>query len=335
MPRETSVDVYLSYRIGALFVDDGRNQTVKKRIAIILLSLTLVLVAVGMVVSVVAAGGIVGHFGDLNKMATTDQTFAVTGAPTISLQDHNGTITVTRGAENSVVVHATKRAATDDLLAKLQVNIRQDGNRITIETTGDNFSGFGFFGHNGMMMDYQIQVPAHADLGPINSNNGRIDITGIAGQFDLSTSNGLITARDVDGNVSAQTDNGRVSIIGGRGALRLSSSNGIVEVQNVQATGLDLSTSNGRISFTGSLAPGSKNTVRTSNGSVSMTLPPGSGLNVDLRSGNGSVHVDFPVTTAASGNNKRNAVQGVINRPDADLSVHTGNGSIALAKQGM
>ncbi|GEM_PF-5053969 len=305
----------------------------KKRITIILLSLALVLVAVGMVVSVVGAGGIIGHIGELDKMATTDQTFAVNGVPTISLQDRNGTITVTRGEENSVVIHAVKRAATDEMLATLQVTMQQDGNRITIGTTGDNSAGFAFFGYSRMAVDYQIQVPAHADLAPIKSSNGRIDITGVAGQFDLSTSNGIITARDVDGTISAQTSNGRVSVIGGRGTLRLGSSNGIVEVRDVQATGLDLRTSNGRVSFTGSLAPGSKNTVETSNGTVAMTLPPESALNVDLRSGNGSIHVDFPVTTAPNGENKRNAVQGVINRPDADLTVHTGNGSITLTKQ--
>ncbi len=304
----------------------------EKRIGIILLSLALALVAVGMVVSVAGAGGVIGHIGDLNKTATTDQTFAVSGAPTISVQNHNGTITVTRGAENSVVVHAIKRAATDELLAKLQATIRQDGDHIIIETTGDNSSGFAFFGHNGMAVDYQIQAPARADLGPVNSSNGRIDITGIAGQFDLSTSNGIITARDVDGTVSAQTANGRVSVMGGRGTLRLGSSNGIVEVRDVQAGGLDLHTSNGRVVFAGSLAPGSKNSVETSNGSVAITLPPDSALSVDLRSGNGSVNVDgFPV--AASGENKRNAVQGVINRPDANLTVHTGNGSITLTKQ--
>ena len=306
----------------------------KKRVAIILLSLALVLVAVGMIASVAVAGNIVGHVGELDKMGTTDQTFAVTGVPTISVQNHNGTITVTRGAENSVVVHATRRAATDELLAKLQANIRQDGDHIIIETAGDTSSRFPFFGHNGMAVDYQIQVPAHADLGPINSSNGRIDITGIAGQFDLSTSNGIITARDVDGTVAAQTANGRVSVTGGRGMLRLGSSNGIVEVRDVQATGLDLHTSNGRVTFNGSLAPGSKSTVDTSNGSVSITLPPDSALTVDLRSGNGSVNVGFPVMTAANGTNKRNAVQGVINQPGADLIVHTGNGSITLTKQG-
>lgn len=307
----------------------------KKRIIIIILSLSLALVAVGMVISVVAAGGVIGHVGDLKRVATTDQSFVVSGAPTISLQDHNGTISFTRGAENSVVVHATRRAATDDLLAKLQVNIQQDGDHIIIGTTGDNTAGFGLFGNSGMAVDFQIQVPAHADLAPIRSSNGRIDVAGIAGQFDLSTSNGIITARDVDGTVSAQTSNGRVSVTGGRGTLRLGSSNGLVEVQDVQANGLDLHTSNGHVSFTGSLAPGSQNSIETSNGTVSMALPAESGLTIDLRSGNGSVNVGFPVTTAANGTNKRNAVQGVINRPDANLTVHTGNGSITLTKQGV
>jgi len=308
---------------------------VKKRIAIIFLSLALVAVVVGMIVSVVGASGVIGQIGDLHKTATTDRTFAVTGTPTISVHDRNGTITVTRGAENTVVVHATRRAATDDLLAKLQVNMQQDGDHIAIETMGDNAAGVAFFGNNGMVVDYQIEAPAHADLAPIASSNGRIEITGIAGQFDLSTANGVITARDVDGAVAAQTANGRVSVIGGSGTLRLGSSNGLVEVRDVRANGIDLHTSNGRITFVGSLVPGSKNTVETSNGTVAMTLPPESALSVDLRSGNGSVTVGFPVTTAPNSQSKRNAVQGVIGRPDADLTVHTGNGSITLTRQGI
>lgn len=307
----------------------------KKRVTIILLGLTLALVAAAMVVSVLGAGVIGENFGHLDKSAAVDQTLDVSGMPTVSLDNRNGTVTVTRGDENKVVVHAIKRAATDDLLGKLSVDIRQDGNRVTIQTIGDTFNGFAFFGHNRMAVDYQIQVPARADLAPLKCSNGRIEVAGIAGHFDLTTSNGVITARDVDGPITAQTSNGRVSVIGGRGALQLSSSNGTVEVQNVQASGIDLHTSNGRISFTGSLAPGSKNRVETSNGTATVRLPPESALSIDLRAGNGSVRVDFPVTTAPNGENKRNAVQGVINRPDADLTMRTGNGSITLAKQGI
>lgn len=307
----------------------------KKRITIIVLSLILLIVAAGMVTAVVGAGAIGANFGEPDKVAAVDQTLDVTGAPTISIEERNGTISVTRGEENKVVIHAIKRAATDDLLGKLNVEIHQDGNQITIQTTGDSFGGVFFFGHNRTAVDYQIQVPAHADIGPVRSSNGRIEVTGITGRLDLNTSNGIIMARDVDGTVAAQTSNGRVSVVGGRGMLQLSSSNGIVEVQNVQANGIDLHTSNGRVSFTGSLTPGSKNRVETSNGTAVLTLPADSALNVDLRSGNGNVNVGFPVTTSPNGENKRNVVQGVINRPDADLTVRTGNGSITLNKQGM
>ncbi len=308
----------------------------KKRIVIIILSLALVLVAVGMVAAVTSAGGIItGNFDEPSKIATVDQTLDVTGVPTVSADTHNGTITITRGDENKVFIHATKRAVSDDLLAKLQVNIRQDGNRITVETTGDTATGFALFGFNRTVVDYQIQVPTHTDLGPVKSSNGRIDVNGIAGQHDLTTANGLITVRDVDGTLKAETSNGRVTVMGGRGTLQLRSSNGTVEVHDVQSNGLDLHSSNGRVTFAGSIAPGSKNSVDTSNGTVSMSLPPESALNVDLQSGNGSVRVDFPVTTAPGSEPKRNKVQGVIGRPDADLTVHTGNGSITLTKQGI
>lgn len=306
----------------------------KKRITIILLSFALILVAVGMITSVAGAGGVIVTIGRPDKVATVDQTFAVTGVPTVSVENHTGNVTITRGGGNSVVIHATKRASSDELLNKLQVNLRQDGDRITVRTSGDTISGFVFF--RRMAVDYEIQVPSRTDLAPLTNSNGRIEVNGIAGRLDLHSSNGLITARDVDGTVTAQTSNGRVVVSGGRGTLACSTGNGTVEIQNVQADGLDLHSSNGRISFLGSLTAGSKNRMETSNGTVTVTLPPDAGVAVDLRSGNGSVHVNgFTVTTAPNGVSTRDAVQGVIHRPAADLTVRTGNGSITLNKQGV
>lgn len=316
------------------FFADEEWRDVKRRVTILVLALVMALVAALMVASVAGAGGVIGNFDHPEKMATVDQTFAVHGAPTLSVGNRNGTITITRGADNQVIIHAIKRAATDDLLNKLNVQLTQDGNKINAQTSGDDYKGFVFFGNSRTRVDFEIQVPAHTDILPAKSSNGKIEVTGIAGQFDLNTSNGVITAQDVDGTVKAETSNGRVTVSGGRGVLNLRTSNGIVEVQNVQAQGLDLESSNGRVSFTGSLAPGSKNYMETSNGTVNISLPPESALSVDLRSGNGSIKVGFPVTTNPQGENKRNSVQGVINRPDADLSVHTGNGSITLTKQG-
>jgi DUF4097 and DUF4098 domain-containing protein YvlB len=182
-----------------------------------------------------------------------------------------------------------------------------------------------------MQVDYDIQVPAQADLSPVRTSNGMINITGIAGRLDLTSSNGTIDATDFDGSMSAQTSNGRVTVRNGRGALDLRTSNGTVDVQNVQAQGLELHTSNGRVTFSGSLASGSHNNLDVGNGSVSLTLPPDSALSVDLRAGNGNVNVNgFSVTT--NGTNQKNAVQGIIGRADATLVVRAGNGSVTLSQ---
>lgn len=302
----------------------------RKWIWVTTLSVLIVLVLGAMFVAVFGARHAFGNLGNLDKTEVFDQTLDVAGRPTLSVDDRNGNVTITRGVDGKVVVHAIKRARTDDALHRLTIDVQQSGNQVTIRTTGDDTNGGFFFGWHRTQVDYEIQVPAQADLAPMRTSNGTINIAGIAGRFDLSASNGTITTADFDGAVSAQTSNGRVTVRNGRGMLNLQTSNGTVDVQNVQAQGIELHTSNGRVTFSGSLASGSRNTVDVGNGSVSLTLPPDSALSVDLRAGNGSVNINgFAVTT--SGVNQKNAVQGVIGRADATLVARAGNGSITLS----
>ncbi len=303
----------------------------RKWVWVTVLSVLIVLVLGGMMVAVLGARHAFAGIGDLTKTEAFDQTLDVSGRPTLAVDNRNGSVTITRGADGKIVVHAIKRATTDDLLHGLTVDVQQNGNQVTVRTTGDDSSNGFFFGWHRTQVDYEIQVPAQSDLAPVRTGNGAINVTGIAGRHDLASSNGTISVAQFDGALSAQTSNGRVTVHDGRGALDLRTSNGIVDVQNVQAQGLELHTSNGRVSFTGSLASGSHNTLDVGNGSVSLTLPPESALSVDLRAGNGSVNVNgFAVAT--TGASQRNAVQGVIGRADATLTVRAGNGSITLSQ---
>ncbi len=309
----------------------------RKWIGVTILTTLLVLVGVGIVASLAGAGSLAAigsHESD--KTATFDQTLDVAGRPTLAVTSRTGSVTVTRGADRRVVVHATKRAPTQGRLDELGVDLRRDGDRVTIATTGDRWGGWMWFGSGGPRVDYEIQMPAQSDLDPLRNTNGTITISGITGRLDLESSNGTIRATDFDGPLRAQTSNGVVTIRDGRGTLDLRSSNGTVDVQNVQAHALAAQTSNGRVTFTGTLATGSHNRVDVGNGSVALTLPPDSGLGIDLRAGNGSVNVGFTVNTAVpGGESSKNAVKGVINgKTETTLDVHAGNGSITLSPGG-
>lgn len=297
------------------------------------LAVLLVLVGGGIVVALTGGGIMRGGFGP-DKTAIIDRTFDVTGAPTLALDNKNGSVTITRGDDAKIVVHAIKRAATDEMLQKMNVQLTQDGNRVTVHTDTPEYGGFVLFGPNNQGVEYHIQVPARADIGPARTANSSVSVSGIAGTLDLGTSNGPVTVRDFDGTVMVQTSNGSVHLTNGKGAVHLRTSNSSVEVANVQATTTDVHTTNGRITFAGSLAPNSDNQLETSNGSIVIRLPADSAFKLDLHTSNGSLDVAFPVVgPVQSGERSRHDLQGVVGRPDASLTAHTSNGSITLAKQ--
>jgi hypothetical protein len=301
----------------------------------ILLGVALVLTMLALAGTLVfLAAGDIGGIGPLRHTASVDQQLTVSGAPTIAVANGNGSIAITRGDEGVISVHAVKRASSDALLDTIHVDIARAGDRVTIETTYDRPAWQRLFGGTNRSVAYEIRLPAQATVAPAKTSNGGIDVSGISGALDLQTSNGGITLRDVDGEVTARTSNGRIAVSGSSGRLILATSNGPVEVQEMNARGLDVQTSNGRITFAGSLAAGTVNRLTTSNGSVTFALPPDLAASVDLRTSNGMVSVGYPLTTQPGGENTRTAVQGTIGEGGAQLVVRTSNGAITIARQG-
>lgn len=305
-----------------------------RRMTIWGLSLALLLTGAG-IVTALSAGSMVGASfrGGVARTEVDEQTFTVAGMPTFALAGGSGSVTITRGGDDTkVIVRATKRATSDENLRRMQVQMTQNGDAITVREDGNHkFFAWGF--HAGV--DYEVQLPARATVAPVRIGNGRLEVSGIAGNLDLETSNGAVTVRDFDGTVSAQTANGRVTLANGRGTVRLSTHNGAMEVQNVQASGLMLRSSNGRIGFAGSLAPGSDNRIEAGNGAVNVQLPPESGFRLDAKTNHGNVVVGFPVTRAANDDGDDDEeVRGTVGAGDRTLTLRAGNGSITVGKQG-
>jgi len=93
---------------------------------------------------------------------------------------------------------------------------------------------------------------------------------------------------------------------------------------------LELRASNGKIEFTGRLAPGGDYAVEGSNGSVNVTLPSDSDTTVTASASNGSVHASGGISVTEDGDNtitKYGDGRGA-------LSVSTSNGSVYLSRTG-
>jgi DUF4097 and DUF4098 domain-containing protein YvlB len=147
--------------------------------------------------------------------------------------------------------------------------------------------------------------------------------------LELATSNGPITVHDTTGGLTAQTSNGPVNLAGVSGTLAVATSNGPVKVSTNAPVALDLHTSNGGITFDGSLQQGQA-TIEASNGPVELRLPADAAFTIDASTSNGKITSDFQVEGTASDG----ALKGTAGSPEdaatTDVTVRTSNGPITL-----
>jgi hypothetical protein len=151
--------------------------------------------------------------------------------------------------------------------------------------------------------------------------------------LQLVTSNGPIGVRDTWGGLDARTSNGPVDLSEMVGNVSVETSNGPVDVEAGEPVALQVRTSNGGITFDGSLAPGDHR-LETSNGPVTLSLPPDAAFSVDARTSANTASSDFVVTGPAV---EDSVLQGVVGSPEAaaatSITIRTSNSPIAV-KQG-
>jgi DUF4097 and DUF4098 domain-containing protein YvlB len=273
-------------------------------------------IAIGLVVASLATAGGCNAL-DFVPLSTATKTlsedFKTTSSPKIIIETFNGTIDVSRGSDDEVVVDVTKRAsgfdqpAAEAALDSVQVSMIQKENSIEI-TARRLDSRPGNFGASVV-----IAVPAAAEL-------------------DLHTSNSGVICEEVEGKITARSSNGKLEIVDGKGPLKLATSNGSIEIEAADAI-VDARTSNGRIEFRGSLADG-KHRLKSSNGRIELVLPDESEFRFSGDTSNSRIQCDFPIATSG-GRKRRNELHGVVgDDPDPKCSIEadTSNGSIAVRK---
>ena len=109
-------------------------------------------------------------------------------------------------------------------------------------------------------VSYDVFVPRRTDL-------------------ELTTHNGGIGVKDVEGRISFSATNGGVSLVGVGGDVRGETTNGGLDVQ-----------------LTGTKWSGEGLDVRTQNGGVSVTIPERYSARFETGTTNGGMNIDFPIT---------------------------------------
>ena len=228
-----------------------------------------------------------------------DRTIDVRPGTAVSIDNVNGRISVTSWDQPRVRIHAIRRAETREMLDKLGIDIRQNGQGLTIETRMPKRNDSGLldmiFGSDGnASVDYEVTVPRSTDLSAENTNGG-------------------VSAADVNGAIKLGTTNGRIEAVRCSGTLNASTTNGAIRAELVQ------------------VVSGRAMKFETTNGSISLTVPPSFTADVEAETTNGSIRTDLPVTTKSF---SRRELRGTLNGGGPQLELYTTNGSIEIRSAG-
>jgi hypothetical protein len=213
----------------------------------------------------------------------------------VSIDTHNGTVTVTTWNQPSVDVSARiepgEFSSVDDV-NETEVRVTGSGGSVHIESDYSAVpSHFVFFGfsHELPLVHYTISVPAGARL-DVDAHNSTVRVSGLRNDLRISTHNGNIELADVDGGASIETHNGDVRVAYSRlaKASRILTHNGDIDLRipaqarfRVNASGNHLGMSSDfaavvksmdRSSYVGDFNGGGPELrITTHNGSVKLT----------------------------------------------------------------
>ena len=156
----------------------------------------------------------------------------------LSIDTHNGTITVTTWNQPTVDVTARiERSdwASEEDVAKTDVKVTPSAGSVRIESDYTNVpTHYFFFGesHSLPLVHYTISMPATARLS-VEAHNTNVRVTSLRSDLRINTHNGSIEVNDYDGAATIETHNGDVRVAYSRFAKssRFESHNGGIDIR--------------------------------------------------------------------------------------------------------
>lgn len=286
------------------------------------------------------------------KMA---KSFRVGPNGTLDIGNVSGSVTVSVGGTDTIVIDAVKRVRSrggdvKDQMDRTQVTMTERAGRVEVKTT--------FTGRNlHTSVDYVVTAPAGTSV-YAHSVSGDIKITGIRGEVRADSVSGNVTALSAPGATLVRSVSGDVKVSGvsNQDALRASSISGNVTVSGAKVRSLDADSISGEIllldltcdraiaksisgsiTFDGPLAKGGRYEFKSHSGDIHLAVAGTSGFEVSASTFSGNVRSDLPVTIGAGdsvgGRTSRKGIHGVHGDGSAQLVLSSFSGDITISRK--
>lgn len=282
-----------------------------------------------------------------------DKTFVVQPGGHLKASTQGGDITIKTADVAEVrirakqVVRANSEQEADEILAKLDLTMEQNGNDVTAESKYERHGPGTWFGNwPPVNVSFEITVPKNYHLN-LNTSGGNIAVASVTGNVKARTSGGDLKFARVDGDIDAGTSGGNIVLAEGTARAKLNTSGGDIHVDRAGGP-TEVSTSGGNIelesvanlisattsggdvraNITGPLTQDTL--LSTSGGEVDVKVAKGTGFQLDASTSGGDVRADGLTITIEKGGSGKSRLSGSVNGGGPRLKLRSSGGDVTI-----
>ena len=270
------------------------------------------------------------------------RTFAVTGAPDLTLDTFDGAIEVHSWDKQEIEVEVEKRATEQTLIDQITIEAEQKGNTISLRVKGPSrheFRGVTIGFNISPSARLRVVVPRSLTL-RARSGDGAIRAEDLTGTISLRTDDGSVTASRLSGDVEIRTGDGAIRLDKIAGHVNLETGDGSIGFEGAP-TILRAKTGDGSIGakLDAETAMADNWDLSTGDGSVVLTLPQSFNGELDAETRDGSVRANHPMLKPDedrpgedrdSRRQRRRSLRATMGDVGKLLRVRTGDGTIRI-----
>lgn len=255
--------------------------------------------------------------------------FQVTGTPDIVLSTFDGSIEIRAWDRSEVSIEVEKRGANKEAVDQIEVKATQSGSRITLEVHQPNESGSHFSFGASRSARLIASVPRQANV-DAHSGDGSIAIERVTGKVRMDTGDGSLKATELAGELRAHTGDGSITLDRVDGTIDADTGDGSIKA-NGKMEGVRLRTGDGSVELradTGSRMADDWD-IHTGDGSVTLEVPQPFDADLDAHTGDGGVSLN---AVEVKGEISKHSARGQIGAGGRSLRVTSGDGSIKISR---
>ena len=266
----------------------------------------------------------------------TDQTVPVQRGGRLTINNFAGEVIIHTWGNDSLHVVARHQSRT-------RVNIRPTAAGITVSAS----SSMGPAGS----VDYDITAPSWMPIKvegqfnfiTIDGAQAEVSADSVRGDITIKGGTGFVTAKTIEGEIVVEGARGKINVSSVNQGIRISdtsgdimaeSVNGPIALTGIQSSSVEVSTTNGNVTYEGTLSDSGRYTLTTHNGDLVMGVPENANATFSVRTYNGEFRTDLPLEGRIPPEemHRGKRVTMTLGKGSADVTLESFSGTIRLRK---